>query len=89
MTTIWKASLAVADEQEIEVPRGAELLFAREQGDCLAVWFRCDPSAPKETRTIAIVGTGHVAPGKDCSRYLGSGVLLNGRLVFHVFEKLN
>jgi hypothetical protein len=86
--TIWKAALAVADQQEIEVPQGAKFIFAREQHDVLAVWFRCDPDAPRETRKIAIVGTGHTAPDEDRSRYIGSGVLAGGRLIFHVFELL-
>jgi hypothetical protein len=81
--TIWKATLKAVDVQEIEVPAGAELLCAREQHDLICVWFRCDPSAPKSKRKIALVGTGHPAPADG--RYLGTASLHGGSLMFHVF----
>lgn len=85
--TIWKATLKPADVQDVEVPAGAEFLCAREQYDQICVWFRCDPSASREQRKIAIVGTGHAAPG-DESRYLGTASLHGGNLMFHIFERL-
>ncbi len=88
MATIWKSVLLLhIDVQEIEVPYGAEMLCAREQHDQICVWYRCDPMQLKEPRTIAIVGTGHPAPGND-GRYLGTAFLHDGDLVCHVFEKL-
>lgn len=81
--TIWKATLKPADVQEIEVPVGAELLCAREQHETICVWFRCNPDAPKESRKIAIVGTGHPTPADG--RYLGTASLRGGQLMFHVF----
>ena len=86
--TIWKAVLKPADMQQIEVPFGAELLCAREQHEQICVWFRCDPTAGKEKRDIAIVGTGHGAPGRE-GRYLGTASLEGGSLMFHVFERVS
>jgi len=86
--TIWKAVLQPADVQQIEVPFGAELLCAREQFEQICVWFRCDPTAEKELRSIAIVGTGHDAPGNE-GRYLGTASLQGGALMFHVFERVS
>ena len=88
MQTIWKSVLESTDVQEIEVPQGAEMLCAREQYDQIAVWYRCDPHAPKEQRKIAICGTGHPAPAIDQSRYLGTGSLRGGQLILHVFEQV-
>ena len=85
--TIWKAVLQPTDAQQIEVPAGAELLCAREQFEQICVWFRCDPTAPKERRDIAIVGTGHAAPGNE-GRYLGTASLHGGSLILHVFERI-
>ena len=85
--TIWKAMLKPTDVQAIEVPKGAELLCAREQFEQICVWFRCDPDQPKEPRSIAIVGTGHPAPGSEEGRYLGTASLHGGSLMFHVFER--
>lgn len=85
--TIWKATLKPIDAQQIEVPEGAELLCAREQHEQICVWFRCNPSAPKELRDIAIVGTGHPAPNSE-GRYIGTASLMGGNLMFHVFERV-
>ncbi len=85
--TIWKAILSPIGVQTITVPRGAELLCAREQIGQICVWFRCDPHEPFEERAIAIVGTGHGAPVEGDGRYLGTAILHDGQLVFHVFEK--
>lgn len=82
--TIWKVVLRPTGIQQIEVPAGAELLCAREQYGEICVWYRCDPSGAKESREIAVVGTGHESPD---GRYLGTASLLDGRLIFHVFER--
>lgn len=90
MHTVWKAShdprpgVAV-----IEVPEGAELLSAREQHDQVAIWFRCDPEAPKTQRRVALCMTGSPAPTAEQGRYLGSALFDHGRFVLHVFEPLN
>ena len=84
-STIWKATLTVAGVQDIEVPEGAQILTARDQNDEMCVWFKCDPSKQPTKRRIIIVGTGHPAP--DIDRYIGTGFLHGGQLVFHVFER--
>jgi hypothetical protein len=83
--TIWKAILKATDVQDIDVPDNAEMLTARDQHEQLCVWFKCDPSQPTTKRRIAIVGTGHPAP--EGARYVGTGFLHGGQLVFHVFER--
>lgn len=85
--TIWKTVLKATDVQVIDVPAGAEMLCAREQHDEIAVWYRCDPGAPKSPRTIAIIGTGHPAPDVGDGHYLGTASLRGGALMFHVFEQ--
>ncbi len=85
---IWKQVLAVVDTQEIEVPKGARLLTAREQNNQPCVWFMCDPDAPKTKRTIYICGTGHEAPDWHETNYLGTAITHGGGLVWHIFEKL-
>ena len=87
MTVIWKIALKPIDEQEIEVPIGSDFLCAREQGNEICVWFRCDPDEPNETHKVAIVGTGHPAPESWKTRYLGMAMIHGGELVFHVFLK--
>lgn len=83
---VWKSVLEPTDAQEIMVPAGAEFLCSHGQFDQICVWFRCDPAAPEEPRTIVIVGTGHAVPGTD-ARYIGTAALHGGQLMFHVFER--
>jgi hypothetical protein len=85
MQTIWKEVLKPSAVQEVMLPAGAEILCACDQHEQICIWFKCDPAAPKESRTIAICGTGHPAPDGD-GRYLGTGFLHGGSFVFHVFE---
>lgn len=88
MRVIWKTELAAAQVQVIDVPRGAEMLCAREQNEAVCVWYRCDPDEAREKRQIIVCGTGHGAPPEQSGRYLGSAHLQEGALVFHVFEKI-
>lgn len=88
MLTIWKTVLKPLDVQEIEVPTGADMLYAREQFGEMCVWYRCDSDAPKERRRIAICGTGHPAPAPAGGRYLGTCALEGGKLQFHIFERV-
>jgi hypothetical protein len=83
LKTVWKSLLTPERYQEIEAPDGAEFLCAREQGNTLAVWYLCDPYAPRTKRKIEICGTGEPAPE---GRYIGTGLLFGGKLVMHVFE---
>jgi hypothetical protein len=85
--TVWKATLQMREIQQIAVPAGAHLLCAREQGNDICVWFLCDPAAPHESRTIAIVGTGYSAPSENEARYLGTASFRDGQFMFHVFER--
>lgn len=85
--TVWKEILKPIEVQQIMIPAGAELICAREQFENICVWFKCDPGAAKEPRTLAIVGTGHAAPIDD-GRYIGTASLHGGQLMFHVFERV-
>lgn len=88
MTVVYKQMLITASVQNIDVPVGAEFLHAAAQRDNIYVWYRCQEGAPRESKTIAVVGTGHPAPPIDEARYLGTAQLMGGELVFHVFVKL-
>lgn len=85
--TIWKEELGAVGVQEISIPQGSEILCLREQHGHPCIWFRCDPSADKEKKTVTIVGTGHNAPSPEEAKYLGTFFIEGGILVFHVFER--
>ncbi len=82
--TIWKYTLAIADDVELCMPEGARILTVAEQHGLPWLWAMVDPAAPKVARRLAIRGTGH--PLGDVGDYIGTFMLERGALVFHVFE---
>jgi len=81
---VWKFSVPVSDEFELEMPRHAEILFIAVQDDSPFIWARVVPGRHKETRKFKLRGTGH--PIDTVSTHLGSFMLRGGALVFHLFE---
>ncbi len=84
--TIHKTVLDLTERQQIMVPILAEMLSVQRQGDSLCLWYRCDPNAQKEARSIAIVGTGQPAPLLHEAEHIGT--VQDGAFVWHVFIRL-
>lgn len=74
----------------IKMPKGAQILTVKEQGDEIFLWALVDPLAESEQRNFVVFGTGHEIYdyAEDGMKYLGTVHLDSGRLVFHVFELL-
>lgn len=87
MKVIWKFQLAVADKQQLWMPRGAQMLTVQAQFDMACLWALCDSDAPPEYRTVAIYGTGHKM-GNERLQYMSTFQLQGGSLFFHAFEVL-
>lgn len=93
MTTIWKFELA-PDTVEISMPQGAKILSAGVQPQSatyvyeqtVCVWAMVESDAPKVTRRFCTIGTGHPATLADTGVFVGTVMLVNGALVFHVFD---
>lgn len=81
MQIIFK-KLLVLSTQQMEVPIDTEFLCIREQFDKIYVWYRCDPSKPKENCTIEVVETAHVLP--EGGKYIGTASLSDG-FMYHAF----
>lgn len=86
MFTVHKQVLKQHDIQWIEVPYKAQVLLAKEQYDQICIWYWCEPSATKEMRRIAIVGTGGLAPDPTDWTWIGTAMIDMGHLVYHIFE---
>lgn len=85
--TIWKYPLTISKLQEIDMPKGAEILTAQMQDDEPVLWALVDPDQEKERRFIEIYGTGHWLDG-DPRKYISTFQIMESGLVFHVFEYL-
>jgi hypothetical protein len=84
---IWKFPLAVADQQYVEMPRGAKLLSVQPQNAGVCLWALCDEHADKVRRVIGIYGTGNPIPD-ECKTdpFIATFQLHSGALVFHAFD---
>jgi len=87
--TVWKFPLTATERFAIAMPRGAQLLHVGTQGVGLeaqaSVWVLCDTEAPRTRRAFAVCGTGHDS-GHCTGQHIGTFMLGNGALVFHVFD---
>lgn len=91
MKQVWKYTLAPVIT--LEMPKGAQVLSIREQGEDICLWALVRPEAEKEPRKFMTFGTGHNVPesheGPQLNlEYRGSAHLSGGTLVFHVFEAI-
>lgn len=86
MKAIWKFPVHTTDAFEIEMPQGATLLAVQTQVGDPQLWALVNPDAPRVTRAFRVVGTGHYHPDERFGDYVGTYQLLNGGLVFHVFD---
>ena len=70
------------------MPVGAVVLTVQLQRGKPQLWAKVDPTAPKERRTFAVLGTGYEvgAARSDEWIYCGTFQLHEGALVFHVFD---
>lgn len=89
MKTIWKFVLPIADECALDMPPGAQILTCQEQSGMPVIWAVVDSSAPMtERRRFRIFGTGQAFDlnWPNDSAYVGTFQVMEGALVFHVFE---
>lgn len=86
MSVIYKYPFAAQDHVRLFMPLGAEVLCVQMQGEQPCIWAKVDPSSAMQVRTFELRGTGHElgAVGK----YLGTFQMLNGGLVFHLFDSV-
>lgn len=83
MQAIWKYPLAIADVQEIEVPKHSTFVAVQAQANVPTLWLRVFTGNAVEKVRIRIYGTGHEHSSIPMSDYLGTVQI--GALVWHVF----
>ena len=84
---IWKWTLAIKDEQTIDLPMGAKILSIQMQGWHPQLWALVDEHQQrKQGRLIAIYGTGKPIPDSP-GEYIGTFQIHECVRVFHAFER--
>ena len=86
MKSIFKYKLGTTGLQDIEFPKGAELLSAQAIGEEIYIWAKVDPEQHMEKREIRVIGTGHQVYDDEKLRHLGTTQMCGGTLIWHVFE---
>jgi len=84
MKAIWTFPLSPA-AFTISMPAGATILTAMAQDGRAQMWALVDPRAKQEARTFSIYGTGEAIPN-DPGEFIATFTMLDGTIVFHLFE---
>lgn len=87
MRSVWKFPFSVSDWCEFPMPVGAKILHLAVQHGDPCLWAEVDSDAPTEMRTFRTYGTGH-AMGYHNQHYVGTYMVQDGALVFHVYEQV-
>lgn len=84
MITVWKYTIRIFETQEIGMPRNAQILCAKRQGDNICLWVKLDSRQKElEPRRIAVRGTGEDL-GFQEKVYIDTVIM--GEFVWHIFE---
>jgi hypothetical protein len=83
---VWKYELPEPGDHALELPFGAEVLSVACQGDRLCLWALVEPDAPKELRRFRVLGTGWEFERAGRVKFVGTALMQDGALVWHVFE---
>ena len=88
---IYKYPLDEVDRQTISMPKGAEILSLQVQNGTPCIWALVNKGADMEDRTFVMIGTGHPIMDELYSgaEYIGTAIVFNDTLVWHVFELTN
>jgi hypothetical protein len=86
MKTIHKYPLLLNYEVALSMPKGAVPLCVQVQYKSPCLWALVDDQAGTELRTFRIAGTGHPLNEEQTLVYVGTFQMMEGSLVFHVFE---
>jgi len=87
--TIWKFPFAVADEFQVQMPAGSQVLSVQVQNGQPCMWAKVYEDAPFVTRRFRVYGTGHGIPEALPLDFVGTFQVQDGLLVFHLFEELD
>ncbi len=87
MTTIWKYPLQVTDQQEVRLPRHAQILTCQMQEGIPTLWALVDPEEDKVRAVFYMVGTGNLIPEGGVSGVSYINSVQQGMFVWHIFRQ--
>ena len=88
---VFKYAFAIiTDDFVIPMPEGAQILMVQMQGENPCIWSLVDATKPESIRKFRVAGTGHQISMDENSEYIyiNTFQMLEGALVFHLFERI-
>jgi hypothetical protein len=85
MRAVFKYPIPLLDNFELDLPVGAQPLSVDVQYGKPQMWALVDTSAPTAPQRFRLAGTGHPLT-KDSLEFVGTFLIEEGALVFHVFR---
>ena len=87
MKTVYKYTIAPDPTQHIDLPNGAEILKVEMQQNIPCIWVLVDVDfTHMERRWFRLVGTGQEFEHDERHQYIGTFLMYEGTLVWHLFE---
>jgi len=86
MLTVYKYQIPPEDHLIIDMPKGARILHVGSQYNVIMLWALVDPSQPKVTSRFRLAETGRPIDDADCGNFVGTAIICDGALVFHLFD---
>lgn len=83
---VYKYAIPMADSFSLHMPKSAEIIHVAVQDNKPYMWARVNPNNEPELRVFRLAGTGHTLAA-NVTKHLGSFMLHDESLVFHLFEK--
>ena len=85
MKKVYKYTLDWFDYKRLMLPVGAQILHFDVQHGEPQIWALVEPEATMIERTFRLAGTGHAITEQSLN-HIGSTLMMNGKLVWHLFE---
>ncbi len=88
---IEQSGVQWADDFDLELPAGAQLLSPDAHGPACILYVLVDPKLPLEKRSFRLVesNSAHSIDGSDHHAYVGTFATYDRSRVFHLFERVS
>lgn len=88
MKKIYKYKIEILDEQEIFIPCYHTILCIKLQSGTPYIWVEVEDDAPLQKVKFKLYGTGHEMSKERPEQYVGTILLNDDKLVYHLYRQL-
>ncbi len=89
MKTIWKYELSIDAKNHLNIPEDGKILHLKLQNGIPCLWILVEQENLFEERKFLFYGTGMTISKIEELTYIGSVLIQDETLVFHLFEEKN